>query len=214
MLRKRTYENNCFKVYSIVLGKCYEAMKAKLEGQDNWIAIHEEHDLVKLLKSIKVWMLNQQSDRSPVLSTYHAMAALFKTRQQRHEELPELRKRFIAAAEVLQHIGVSLGGALNTMSDGIISDDHKKSRESATTELIKRAEMKALDRMLAVSFIQSADRARYQQVAVNLENEFRKNNNQYPCDITAAYNMLTNWKHSTALKDHPVSDGVNFAQEA
>lgn len=34
MLRKRTFENNAFKVYKIVLGQCSEAMKAKLEGQD------------------------------------------------------------------------------------------------------------------------------------------------------------------------------------
>ena len=67
--------------------------------------------------------------------------------------------------------------------------------------------------MLAVAFIQSADKARYQQVAINLENEFLKNNDQYPSDITGAYNMLTNWKHSAAMRDHPVTDGVNFAQE-
>ena len=73
MLRKRTYNNNKTKAYTVVLGKCTEAMKAKLEGQDTWSAIHDKHDLVGLLKSIKIWMLNQQNDRNPVVSTYFAL---------------------------------------------------------------------------------------------------------------------------------------------
>lgn len=108
---------------------------------------------------------------------------------------------------------MSLGGALKSIIDIVISDDHKTKRENETAELIKRAETKAIEKMLAVDFIQSADKARYQQVAVNLENEFLKNNDQYPCDITAAYSMLTNWKHTGLVGDPPVADGVNFAQE-
>lgn len=138
VLRKRTYENNTFKVYSIVLGQCSEAMKAKLEGQDDWEDIHEKHDLLQLLKSIKVWMLNQQSDRNPVLSTYSAIAGMFKIRQNRHEELPEFRKRFVAAKEVLEHIGVSMGAALTKITDCALTKDGKEARDKVKKELLKR----------------------------------------------------------------------------
>lgn len=70
MLRKRTYNNNRSKVYTVVLGQCFDTMKARLEGQSDWEDIHKKHDLVKLLKSVKVWMLNQQSSKSPAAATY------------------------------------------------------------------------------------------------------------------------------------------------
>lgn len=46
-----------------------------MEGKNDWTDIHEEHNLVKLVKSIKVWMLNQQSEKNQVLSSYSAIMA-------------------------------------------------------------------------------------------------------------------------------------------
>ena len=102
-------------------------MKAKLEGQDDWSTMNKLHELVALLKSIKVWMLNQQSDQNPVLSTYHSIATVFRLRQQRHVEIPEFRKRFVASIDVLEHNGVTFGGALVKIADGILRDELKKS---------------------------------------------------------------------------------------
>lgn len=46
------------------------------------------------------------------------METLFKMGQQRREDLPEFRKkRFFAATEVLEHIGVHLGGVLTTIKN-------------------------------------------------------------------------------------------------
>lgn len=212
MLRKRTYDNNRSKVYTVVLGQCSEAMKAKIEGQDNWEIIHREHDLVKLLKSIKVWMLNQQGARSPVQATYSSLMAVFRMRQNRHEELIEFRKRFVAATQVLEHIGVKFGGALEKIANKILKEDKKLERSDATKDDIKEAEEKALEKLLAVAFINAADRARYQEVTTDLENEFLKGSDQYPEDITSAYNMLTNWKQSTQHTTTPFNDGISFAQ--
>lgn len=108
VFRKRTYGNNKFKVYSIILWQCSEAMKAKLEGQDDLDTVNNNHDLVAQLKNVKVWTLNQQSDRSSVLSTYFAITTLFQMRQQHHEDLTEFRKTFMATADVLKHIMCSM----------------------------------------------------------------------------------------------------------
>lgn len=213
VLRKRTYENNKFKLYSIVLGQCSEAMKAKLEGQDDWEEMNSKHDLITLLKSIKVWMLNQQADRNPVLSTYSAVAAVFKLKQQRHEELSEFRKRFTAAVDVLKHIGVDLGAGLTTLSESALKEENKN-RVTAPKADREKAEKKVLNKLLAVAFIQSAEKARYQQVSINLENEFLKNNDQYPADVTQAYSMLDNWKSTGTQREQPAgAEGLTFAQD-
>lgn len=119
------------------------------------------------------------------------MAELLKLKQQRNEDLTEFIKRFAAAADVLEHIGVSIGVALITLSDKELKEQ-KISRNAASTTAREAAEKKCLNKLLASAFIQAADKSRYQQVVVNLENEFLKNNNQYDEDVTAAYNMLEN----------------------
>lgn len=112
MLRKHTYVKNRSKVYTVVLGQCSETVKAKREGQDDWESMHREHDLVRLLKSIKVWMLNNQGARSPVVATHASISIVFRMRQNRHEGLIEFRNRLVAATKVLEHIEVRLRFAL------------------------------------------------------------------------------------------------------
>ena len=102
-----------------------EAMKVKLESTDDLEEIYKDHEMVKLLRSIKLWMLNQQGNRNPVVSTHSAINALFRIRQHRHEELPEYRKRFAAVVDVLEHIGISLGASLTKITTGILEKDHK-----------------------------------------------------------------------------------------
>lgn len=84
MLRVRTYENNRTKMYTIAYGQCSDDMKCKLEGQDDWEDIDDEHNLVKLLKSIKAWILNQQESKIPIVGAVSSIASVFKIRQKRH----------------------------------------------------------------------------------------------------------------------------------
>lgn len=61
--------------------------------------------------------------------------------------------------------------------------------------------------------MKTAGRARYQQVQMNLENEFLKGNYQYPSDVKSTYSMLSNWKRTTVHSEQPMTDGLSFAQE-
>lgn len=212
MIRKRTYVNNKAKVFTVVLGQCSESMKAKLEGQEDWESIYDAHNLVELLKGVKAWMLNQQGARSPVMATYSSLAAIFRLKQARHEDLVEYRKRYTAATQVLDHVGVKLGGALQKLANGILKEYDGVERSTASTDQIQRSEEKALNRLLAVAFLSSADSNRYHEVTTNLDNEYLKGSDQYPEDITSAYYMLANWTKAVQTNATPFNDGVSFAQ--
>lgn len=214
MLRKRTYANNRSKMYTIVLGQCSDPMKAKLEGQEDWEEINTEHNLVKLLKNIKVWMLNQQGSKSPVVAAYSSIIALTRVRQNRHESLMDYRKRFIAASQVLEHIEVDLGTSLKKIVGKTLQSDGVTTRESATNSQLKAAETKVLNRLLAVAFISGADRARYQEIEADLENQYLKGIDQYPVDVTGAYNRLMEWTKMDNTKVAPYNDGISFPQGA
>lgn len=186
MLRKRTYGNTNSKLYNVVLGQCSKALEAKLEGKEDWDTIQKGHDLVNLMKSIKVRMLNQQEGQKPVLSTYSAISTLFRLRQSRHENLEEYRKRFVETRDVLEHIRVVLKGGQVKIADKILQKDFNKTRDNAKDDEANIAETREGDRLLVIAFIKSADEARYGEVITDLENAFIKGINQLTYDITAA----------------------------
>lgn len=106
--RLAEYEGNCCSVFTIVFGQCGDTLQAKLRGQEDWENTFEENNLLKLMKNIQTWMLNQEGSKCPSAAADAAMAALYRIRQNRHETLTEYRKRFRAATEVLEHMEVNL----------------------------------------------------------------------------------------------------------
>ena len=77
----------------------------------------------------------------------------------------------------------------------------------------KEVEKEAQGRYLAVAFVLGADRQRYGRLIENLENDYLQGQNNYPSTITAAYNLLTNWKQdprNLVRTIGPVNDGVSF----
>ena len=78
--RKKQYDENKYKVFSIVLMQCSETLQAKLKGQDTWANVFKKKDLLNLMKNIKVWMLNQESSRNPTSSVVTSMIAFFRVR--------------------------------------------------------------------------------------------------------------------------------------
>jgi hypothetical protein len=58
-----------------------------------------------------------------------------------------------------------------------------------------------------------SDKARFGRLLENLENDYLQGHNNYPTSITAAYNLLTNWKQdprNLICASGPVNDGVSF----
>lgn len=93
-------------------------MKIKLKGHNEWKDMFRKKDLVKLLKSINVWMINQKGERDTVLYTYLVIAWIFRMRKHSYGELSELKRRFEATIDVFEHLGVKFGGCLVDILEG------------------------------------------------------------------------------------------------
>lgn len=199
-------------MFAVVLGQCSEAMKAKREGQDDWKTFNKKKDIVQLLNSIKLLMLNQQGDQNAVISKFSSIASLFRIRQHIHEELAKFKRRFQAAVDALEHIGVMFEGCLVKISDGIPKENYKKTRAEASDNEANRAEKESFEKLMAVEFTKSAEKASFQEVSTALENMFLKGTDQYSTDITVAYKMLTKWKMSTKYREPTAADGISFSQ--
>lgn len=64
----------------------------------------------------------------------------------------------------------------------------------------KMGKKEAQDRFLAIAFLSGSDRARYSKLVTDLENNFTRGTDQYPKDLTMAYNLLVNFKGAGPAK--------------
>jgi len=56
------------------------------------------------------------------------------------------------------------------------------------------------NRTIAVGFLKGLNRKKYYGLYADLENQYARGTNQYPDDITSAYNLLLNHKSTAAPK--------------
>ena len=132
LARVEKFEENKCKVFAVVIGQSSETLIAKLKGQNDWEEIYREKNLAELMKSIKKWMMNQETSRSPIASSVGAMKALHRMRQNHHESLTEYQKRFTGAAEVVHDMGIGLDVAYHRLVEKSLEKVEKKKKEDAT----------------------------------------------------------------------------------
>lgn len=86
-----------------------------------------KHDLVGLLKVLKSILHNQlQNESYAGMTVYEYIRTLFRVRQARHKGITDYRKRFTAASEVLDHVGVKFGAQFQVMDDEVLKNDDQK----------------------------------------------------------------------------------------
>ena len=69
-------------------------------------------------------------------------------------------------------------------------------------------------RYLAVAFKLVSDRSRFGRLIEKIKNDYLQGQNNYPITVTAAYNLLTNWKQDPQnfmQAIGPINNGVSFA---
>ena len=72
----------------------------------------------------------------------------------------------------------------------------------------------ALERLEATAFLMSADKNRYKGLFQDLENEYLKDQDNYPRNLNQAYSLLVNWKAPTYVRGSPAGthNGDVFTQ--
>lgn len=95
----------------------------------------------------------------------------------------------------------------------MLKSDHKKDhRKNTTNEELDKAEATALDKLLAVTFLLGADKARFQEVITDLDNQYLKGKDEYPKDVTSAYNRLLGWNKNLSKQETPYNDGFRTSR--
>jgi len=197
-------DSNLKTAYAVIWGLCSEAMKAKLTSLDDFETKKEIRGITYRFEGQRYIYLSLDNARI----TYYAHTLGAKDLISCYPE------HFRSLVEVLEHYGGAIGE-----DPGLLDANAAVSANADDTS--KRLKI-ARDRTLALAFLKRANRRRFGALWADLGNQFSEGNDQYPTDLTAAYNLLVNFKppkreeprRNTRSQEPAVKeeDGMTFVQ--
>ena len=212
MKRKMMLETNMRKAYSLVWGQCSDVMREKLEALSTFKKIHEDYDVLSLLKEIKTINFKFEDQKYAFGSIYFANKRFYNYKQGAEDTNNEHYEKLNNLVTVLESYGVNFGKEQILMdSDEIysaLSDNDKQNDDN-----INAAWERNKERFLAFALIAKSDNNRYGDLKTELENDYTKGDNRYPKMVTKALHLLTNFKVDKKNNSKGSQNNVSFAQK-
>ena len=204
-------KSNLQAAYAIIWGQCSEAMKAKLQGLEKYETSRLACDCAWLLTQIKGIRHKFEEKRYGYASLNDAYTNFYLHRQQPDEPLSDYLHQFKENIDVLEHYGGSVGVDKGSQDLIVKYLDPDVITTSETKKRMSR------DRALAIQFLKGADKKRFGNLLIELENQFTRGTDQYPVDVTAAYGMLVSYRGPRQPQNQQqgqssTSNGLQFAQ--
>ena len=192
--RKSTYKQNIKSLYMITWAQCSNAMQAKIRSVNGFNDFDEDRNFLELIQAIKGVSYKFEAQRYPPLALFEAKLAFYRYQQHRTLSNSDYLERFKALYTIIEHYGGSIGEDPMLVKDEARRDNilHYASLTINDSEYILRVPL-ARDRFLAYVFLQGSDKARFGELLVELENQHTYGNDQFPVNLTMAYNLLINY---------------------
>ena len=206
--RKICLADNMQTVYSLVWGQCTDIMRQKIEALPIYSTLTTKGDGLALLKAIKNLVYNFQSQKYLSQALHESTRRFYFCAQGRHTTTSEYMEKFQNMVDVIEHSGGSVGHQPGILEE--VADGKKIDLKTASNDDIAELKKTAQEQYLATAFLLSSDRGRYGRLLEDLENDFLQVQDHWPKTLTAAFNLLTNWKHNTIRNADQLSDGVSF----
>jgi hypothetical protein len=193
--QKAYFGENVKTVYSLILGQCTEAMRAKLESKKSHVVVSAASDGIELLKNIKSIMFNFQSQKYGPMALHESKKRLYQLSQDKHTTPQVYLERFRNSIDVIEHCGGMIGTDTGIVDEVLnTANPVAMTRETASNEQLRLAEQYTKEKYLACAFLMGSDRHRYGKLIEDLENDYTQGRDNYPKTVVDAYNLLVHWK--------------------
>ena len=194
-------ESNERAIYSITWGQSSVMMQSKIESLPDFDTKNTSCDCTWLLNEIRGISHQFEATRNVFISLDDAWENFYGIRQG-NEVLHEYLKNFQANVQVLEHYGAALGREgpyLDTLRAQI---KRAAPRGTSDADILKQTITAAKNKVLAVAFLKRADMRQYGALWADLENQFSRANDQYPTDLTGAFNLLLNFRPTPSMTNN------------
>jgi hypothetical protein len=125
-------------------------------------------------------------------------------------------ERFKSMVAVIGHYGGSIGSHPRLIQDEIASITSQPfvgpGMTNYTQEIQDRAFEQAKQRCLACMLVMGLDKTHYGDMLTEIQNDYQKNVNLYPVNVTGAYALMVNWIPKFVSGTPAPQQGSSFAQ--
>ena len=198
--RKNILKQNQIKLWGVIWGQCSPALQTELKGNQDYMMELSKYNGVWLLSKLKLAVVGIDRSVSPYRALVNSLTFFHTLRQQRDESIETYRRRFESAwnSAVTNKAAVGHHPAFTKFA---IENDDSTSNEQEVE-----------DKLAATYLITFADSNRFQGLWESLSNATLLGRDDYPQNITAAYDLLSHYRGSRKSNSNDGPINVSFAQ--
>lgn len=193
-LRKR--EQNKYRAFDIILGQCSPDLRIQVEIREGWEQVHQNYDVVGLLKLIEQVMISPNPYQYEVLGHVQAMQDFFTFRQGPNVSCSEYLDMFKDLVKTVLHYGGDLGTGTKIVRN-YISKELKQEPDTLTKEAYNQAVEECREEFLAICLLHSADPIRFESLKIDFHNRqlFSPGKSVYPKKLIRAFSILVDYEN-------------------
>jgi hypothetical protein len=184
-------KENRQKLFSLVWQQCTESMRAKIKAHRDYHTIEQDLNGVELLRVIKLICFNIEDEKYIPQKVHETKAAFYHLKQGRDSD-QAYQIRFLNTVQVIEQCGASLGEDPMTrvMVCKALDYDVNTNTRTEIAEITKTVR----DYTLGAALILGADPGRYSGMIRGLKNASLAGRDEWPKNVTEAYNYLSKWE--------------------
>jgi len=166
------FEQDCESAFSLVIGQCSPLMISELKCHDEFDAISDEYNLVKLLLLIKKICFNYKTQDDPLHAIIKAQAALYGKKQGKDESVED----YALAVENRLTVLTALGGTVlcTGVRSHVAESEHQTKYENLNAAGKKACDITAIERVTAMLLFTNADEERFGKLQKEIHNDHLK----------------------------------------
>ena len=193
-------------LWSVIWGQCSPNMITKLEEEERIESLKTNGDVVQLLELIHQICMKFTSKTNPILTLVKHLGFVFSYRQREKDDVHKYLELFKLMIDSISRVGGSFGNHFLVTKTVMIDEKHVKATVSdADAKIVfdkldkdvqQDVKHKAENRVLAMMFLLGGRPDKYQNLLVDLQNQFIRGNDQFPKTLTDSYNLMSNYTPS------------------
>jgi hypothetical protein len=184
-------KENRQKVFSLVWQQCTESMHAKIKAHRDYIQIETDVNGIDLLRVIKLISFNIEDEKYGPVKAHEVKAAYYHLKQGKDTD-QAYQIKFLNTVQVIEQCGASLGE--DPMIRTLVCKDLAYNEDTTDAAKITKITETVRDYTLGAALILGADPERYSGMIRGLKNASLAGRDEWPKNVTDAYNYLSKWE--------------------
>jgi hypothetical protein len=171
-------------------------MRQKAEAHPGYNYVTRSGDALALLQILKSICYHYQVQKHIPHAFHKATQRFYNCHQLRNQSIQAYFEYFQNQVDVIVHIGGEIG------LDPVMIKKWGDELGKEVHEMTKLDTHKVTDEYLAIAFLDGSDHSRFGSLLDRLQSDYLQGKNGYPCTLTMAYHLQTNWEPESTLVDN------------